>query len=84
MEILSRYTDQLPGVWKECVQRRVEGWGEETTYISKASQARGSVNTNEIELMRILKHKAVHTGSDHLAVHNHILAAGSSSSSQEY
>lgn len=60
------------------------GGGGGTTYISKASNARGSVNTNEIELMRILKHKAVHIGSDHLAVHNHILAAGNSSSSQEY
>ena len=67
-----------------CAEKGGGGGGEETTYISKASQARGSVNTNEIELMRILKHKAVHTGSDHLAVRNHILAAGSSSSSREY
>lgn len=50
----------------------------------QASNTRGSVNTNEIELMRILHHKAVHIGSDHLGVHNHILAAGNSSSSQEY
>lgn len=27
VEILSRYTDQLPGAWKECVPRRVEGVG---------------------------------------------------------
>lgn len=64
------------------MQRKVRG--EETTYIPKASKANVSVTTNETELMRLLNHKAMHIASDHLAVHNHILASGNSSRSQEY
>lgn len=51
-----------------CAEKDGGGRGEATSDISKASNARGSVNTNEIELMRILKHKAVHIRSDHLCI----------------
>lgn len=67
---IHRSTARLYGTWPVagmCVEKE-GGDGVRQRDIFKASNARGSVNTNDIELMRILKHKVVHIRSDHLCI----------------